>query len=491
MTKMHEGRTDFDALADLFLGDGVLSATGTTGPKSATTSSTSNGLLHAELAAPSSSTQTSAPTLRLTLASDRFEQAERQNDRPSNAASESSNAACAAAPVAASSVPIEALLVGHLPVMGGVWVTQYAKHVADREHCVVALLRLQAGQVSIDVFTPRSASVPTSSRIGEMHTSGLMEAIRSARSRCGLWLVRVDEASEADLVSAPHVSRMTLLTGADDPAVVASYRTIKSLQQAEEGCEQPLRLSIAIMGADDAKAEAAETKLQRAASNFLGRSLASAARIAKIGACTTTTLFRGEANEDTNIVSLIALLRGAPIPSESAATATEPDALPPTSHIEPKPDPKPQPSQHADGVTSGASTPHASRTPTIAQQSISSDNHAASLAAHIAGLRPLSFRCPYAPNVELALGSSGVLHLVSPMQQGGPGALLTVAAWAQSHASLLEAARPEELNMAHPEGPVLHVVTSDAKVARPMLDTGVRVHLMLKVGESVTVHDLN
>ncbi len=487
MTKMHEGRTDFDALADLFLGDGVLSATGTTGPKSATTSNTSNGLLHAEMAA--SSTQTSAPTLRLTPASDRFEQAERQNDRPSNAASESSSAAPAAAPVAASSAPIEALLVGHLPVMGGVWVTQYAKHVADREHCVVALLRLQAGQVSIDVFTPRSASAPTSSRIGEMHTSGLMEAIRSARARCGLWLVRVDDASEADLVSAPHVSRMTLLTGADDPAVVASYRTIKSLQQAEEGCEQPLRLSLAIMGADDAKAEAAETKLQRAASNFLGRSLASAARIAKIGACTTTTLFRGEADEDTNIVSLIALLRGAPIPGESAATATEPEALSPTSHIEPKP--QPLPPQNADRVTGATSSPHASRTPTIARQSISSDNHAASLAAHIAGLRPLSFRCPYAPDVELALGSSGVLHLVSPMQQGGPGALLTVAAWAQSHASLLEAARPEELNMAHPEGPVLHVVTSDAKVARPMLDTGVRVHLMLKVGESVTVHDLN
>lgn len=486
MTTMHEGRTDFDALADLFLGDGVLSATGTTGPRIAGESATAPRHA-ASVSTHASSTQSHAdaarsaeaittPTLRLATATDQSERTT-ESDRSAETTTDPSTSA-------SSSVPIEALLVGHLPVMGGVWVTQYAKHVADREHRVVALLRMQAGQVSVDVFTPRSASAPTSSRIGEMHTSGLLEAIRSAQSRCGLWLVRVDEASEADLVSAPHVTRMTLLTGADDPAVVASYRTIKSLQQTEEGSEEPLRLSIAIMGADDTKAAAAEAKLQRAAANFLGRSLASAARIAKIGACTTTTLYRGEAEDGTNIATLVALLRGAPAQSDTSAPIARSNAEAPTDapQIEPKPE--------ASLGTKHAAHATRSPAPQAAHQPAPSALDAGSLAGLISGLRPISIRCPYAPGVELALGSSGVLHLVSPMQQGA-GALLTAAAWAQSHASLLEAARPEELNMAHPEGPVLHVVTSDAKLARPMLDTGVRVHLVLKVGDAVAVHDLN
>jgi hypothetical protein len=386
-------------------------------------------------------------------------------------------------------VPIEGVLVGHLPVMGGVWVTQYAKHVADRDHRVVALLRVQAGQVSIDVFTPRSASSPASSRIGEMRSAGLAEAIRDARARAEAWLVRVDEASESELIAAPAVTHLTLLTGADDPAVVASYRTIKSLQQPTESREEPLPIGIAIMGSDDERAAAAEGKLQRAASNFLGRELASAARIAKVGACTTTNLFRGEVPGGSGTPQSIAdLLASLQAPQTRAG---------PTSHQH-------SASSHAQADAYGTQPAHASHEAAggasrgahaAIEQKPAAEGPAAgeagSFAGLLGGLEPLSFRCPYAPSVELAVGAAGVLHLVSPMQEGGAGPLLTAAAWAQSHAQLLEAARPASLNMTHPDGPVLHVITSDAKAARPMLDTGVRVHLVLKVGETVTLHDLN
>lgn len=448
----HEGRSDFDALADLFLGDGAMSATGTTDHRAPSA---------APAATPSSSP---APSLRLARVAEASE--------PLGTTPQPPRAEPVTPAAAPGLVPIEAVLVGHLPVMGGVWVTQYAKHVADRDHRVVALLRVQAGQASIDVFTPRSASTPTSSRIGEMRSTGLDEALRDARARAEAWLVRVDEASEADLIGAPAVTGLTLLTGADDPAVVASYRTIKSLQQAESSREEPLPVGIAIMGSDDDRAAAAEAKLQRAAANFLGRSLSSAARIAKVGACTTTNLYRGDLPGESSsphfIADLIASL-GASQPRVTQAHARHAPASPAASPTPPAIEHKP----------AGAPAPLPARADVD------------SLAGMIQGLEPLGFRCPYAPNVELAVGAAGVLHLVSPLHEGGAGPLLTAAAWAQSHAPLLEAARPASLNMTHPDGPVLHVITSDAKSARPMLDTGVRVHLMLKVGDAMTVHDLN
>lgn len=468
---MHECSSEFDALADLFLGDGVLAATGTA----------------PERARPSPITETPhAPTLRLA-----------GDDRPASNAGHAPHIPHAAVPVPpAAATLIEGVLVGHLPVLGGVWVTQYAKHVAERDHAPVALLRIQAGHVSIDVVTPRNAPPHSSSRIGEMHAAGLEDAIRSARSRCTRWLVRVDEASEADLVALNAVTSVALLTGADDPAVVASYRTIKSLQQAGESHddrETPQGLSIAIMGADDERASAAEAKLRRAASSFLGRSLEHAARVAKIGACTTTNLFRGESPR--SIAELIALVDG---PGAAAPNAPAAQASPDTASSPASPESAATPGRpiasKAHGVP-GEVEIKASPKPATSNTTRGTAAPGPAMAGAIPGLAPLPFRCPYAPAVELALGPGGGLHLVATLtgegEAIGPASLLTAASWAQSHASLLEAARPDEVNMNHPDGPVLHVITTDARLARPMLDTGVRVHLVVRLGDTVAVHDLN
>jgi hypothetical protein len=47
--------------------------------------------------------------------------------------------------------PIEIALVGNLPVMGGLWLTQYADQVARREG-PTALIRLERGQVTFELL---------------------------------------------------------------------------------------------------------------------------------------------------------------------------------------------------------------------------------------------------------------------------------------------------------------------------------------------------
>ena len=57
--------------------------------------------------------------------------------------------------------------------------------------------------------------------------------------------------------------------------------------------------------------------------------------------------------------------------------------------------------------------------------------------------------------------------------------LLTAAAWAHDHAQLLVAACPQLTDAE--QDPVLHVITENAREARGLLDTGMRVHLVSKV----------
>ena len=106
----------------------------------------------------------------------------------------------------------------------------------------------------------------------------------------------------------------------------------------------------------------------------------------------------------------------------------------------------------------------------------------------IPGLTPLESRCPKAGRVELATDEQGRLHLVArsgadPTQP--VDALIAASAWAREHLALLLRAEP---TLAPPSpdpeadsSPVLHLVTTEPKLIRPLLDADVRVHLLTEV----------
>jgi hypothetical protein len=348
-------------------------------------------------------------------------------------------------------VRVEGLVVGHLPVLASAWISQYARHRRRELGCPVALVRVRGGHVQIDLHADEAPE--------ECDTIG--QAIRVANGAGAAWIVRVDEPDEPRLAEA-GLDDLTLLTGANQAAIVGSYRVIKRL--AGDGDEEtgPSRVRLAAMGSKEEDAERIGDKISRAASTFLGREVEVAAVIDRIEPGRATTIYAGEL--EWTVEHLIDRLRAesTPLPAEEPAGAVEPPA-PGVERREPKPvapvHPAPRP---APPRRPGPSSAPPARRP---------------LSAHVDGLVGVPAACPYADGVELARDMTGRLHLLARSGPGSVERLLTARRWASAHASLLGAAHgPLEAADA-----ALHLVTSDAASVRGLLDTEIRVHLLAPV----------
>lgn len=376
---------------------------------------------------------------------------------------------------------IEGLILGHLPVLGAAWVAQYAKHLAESTHEPIALVRLQGGQISIDMVTGRGTGDRVSGIDSERET--LDDALAAARMLASRWLVRVDDTSEPDLLALDGLAAVTLLTGADDAAVVSSYRTMKGLcSLTKESESHAPAFNLAIMGAADDKAAAAEAKIRRAAMTFLGRDVDATARVAKIGAGSATPLFRGEWTgglADALIAIRSARTAEPPAPAAHPTFNTQPSPLPVAPHAAPQQATGPaliEPKAAAPGPT------------TSVQPAVHSHDASAVLPD---GLSALDCTCPPVPTVRLANAADGSLHLVAPIGTDGVRDLLAAASWAAEHAKLLSLAFPGLVMSDVQSGPTLHLLTTDARAARPLLDTAVRVHLVVACGGSTVLRPLN
>lgn len=377
---------------------------------------------------------------------------------------------------------IEGLILGHLPVLGAAWVAQYAKHLAESTHEPIALVRLQGGQISIDIVTGRGSGDRVSGIESERET--LDEALAAARMLASRWLVRVDDTSEPDLLALDGLAAVTLLTGADDAAIVSSYRTMKGLcSLTKEGESHAPAFNLAIMGAADDKAAVAEAKIRRAAMTFLGRDVDATARVAKIGAGSATPLFRGEWTG--GLAGALSAIRSAR-PAEPSAPAAHPTfttqsaPFPVVPHAAPQHVTRPA---LIEPKTSAAPGPITGAQPTVHESDAST--------VLPDGLLALDCSCPPVPAVRLAQATDGSLHLVAPIGADGVRDLLAAASWAAEHAKLLSLAFPSLAMSAVQSGPTLHMLTTDARTARPLLDTAVRVHLVVACGGSTVLRPLN
>lgn len=334
---------------------------------------------------------------------------------------------------------IEALILGHLPVLASPWVLQYARHRAAEIGEPVALLRLNSGTASVEIVGTDDVQGAPSPK--------LSEAIDRAKMTARRWLIRVDETNElalAEALTSAPPATLTLLTGADDTAVAACYRTLKSLAEAIVGAAEDMPTTrVVVMGANADAAASAGRKIRQAATTFLGLPPELAQPVPRMVPARALNLYRGQTDQSAE--SLLALVRTpteAPRRSLAAATSTPPPA------------------------------PPSSRTPPPTQ--------ADALASLLPGLRSLSARSPVAQSVELASDAEGRLHLLARADapDACPAAaadLTAAAAWAQTHARLLGAAEP---SIRTAEAPPLHLLTPTPRAARALVGTTIRVHAL-------------
>ncbi len=324
---------------------------------------------------------------------------------------------------------IEVLLLGHLPVRSTPWASQYAAAAARERGRPVGFARLACGELTIELVGGAPPATPPATVEG---------ALRWCAEQHAGWVVAADELAEGDLLDAPGVDRLTLLSGADEAALVGACRLLKAATETLARTSGP-PVRLCVVGETPAEAEAAAAKLARTSRLFLPREIEIAPPIERIEPTRSRALFRGAF--DGGAASLVSQLRRA-----GAARATG-------ERID-----EPKPAAPSAGPPGRA------------------------LTGYVEGLLPLPVRCPRRAEVELARDADGRIHLlVDARAEDAVRQLEEVAAWAREHAAILGHIDPAVRIAAV----VRHVFTDDPPRARGLLDADVRVHLLAPVDRAV------
>ncbi|MHC4975958.1 MAG: hypothetical protein ACYTF7_05055 [Planctomycetota bacterium] len=359
--------------------------------------------------------------------------------------------------------PIEALILGHLPILAGPWVPQYARHLADTTGQTIGLIRLHAGQCSLDIYSSSTlnASLPANSH--------LSSAITGASSLVDRWLIRVDATDEPTLAECLSIDSITLLSSTDDAAVVSAYQTIKRLDTSHDPDDTP-GVSIVFIGANERETQEASTKITRAVGAFLESPVSTSQGPEKLGPTNASNHYRGDAPESMD--DLLAMLSTPASPEAIIAPPPPPPPLdaPPPVHVEPRTGVLPREAAPGQAPRSTRTAPRAS-SPTR-------------LATHVPGLRDLGVSCPYAPDVSIAFDEDASLHLLCAHDGTTFQSLQVTRYWALDHAHLLATLADALGIRVTPEldTPItMHVFAHSVDSVRRLLDTPIRFHLLTDV----------
>jgi hypothetical protein len=163
-------------------------------------------------------------------------------------------------------------ICGHLPVMAGLWVTQYADRIAEKSGST-GLVRLEGGRCSIEIFR-------SDTNIARPQGADLAKSAGIIADRLHRWVVCVDDRDAAEAVRA-GADEVVILTAAEQPAVIEAYRLAKSAA-ARVPAESSLDLGLVVVGADPERAESAGDVLAEAAIRHLDRPLPVVATVRRL-----------------------------------------------------------------------------------------------------------------------------------------------------------------------------------------------------------------
>lgn len=468
LPRQHDSAREADALTDLFLGD--------TGPLAVIVPRTEVvPLADVRNAGPASARPHPAPRLHMRGGT----RPEREPERPSGSERRPE---------------IELVILGHLPLMASAWASQYVRAVSHHVQGPVGFVRAAGTNVSVELVGEheRSSGIAPSAE-------DLDSALASISGVVERWIVRVDETLEPDAAAAAPVRRITLLTGADEAAVVGLYRAIKGLHecgaleqarglresaaQASQSGDQAsdiddgrdgVELGVCVLGADAERGERALERIRKAVRTFLSAELSSTRVVPKITPGASRAIFRG--GFDGDAAGLIERVRGAePIATKSSTTGAGGVARVPEFTRRASPSSADDERNHPD----------------VAPAASSSRPGAVRIASLIRGLTPVELTCPVASAVEWAIDEQSGLAAVARVHDNaaaGVEELLAAAGWASLHRELIARVLPNARSI---ERPTLHLVCDRPRAVRHLLDAPVRVHAFAPAADRGVVLELN
>jgi|GEM_PF-1107269 len=413
-------------------------------------------------------------------------------------------------PVLMPNPTLEVVVLGHLPVRATLWARQYACSQAKDNDEVVALIRAASGSTAVDLIT-------AGEEISARTFAHIDDALASVSVVADRVILRVDSTSEPELLERPEVEGVTILTGADEAAVVASYRLIKTLdatlgEQLDDEFAPSLRL--AVMGAGTEQAQDACEKLRNAVDTFIQRPIEIVAGSARIDATGTKNIYRDSVAYPVSqiIDTLVAaamkgdepltlhLVDDSDYESDEMDMDFEHDVSQENhdqSNVEfqaaglPMPEPKMQRIDQRDSqleeLEGAIDTEGESVGPELKSKSSDAPTRRDGLCALIEGLSPIEARCPKAPGVELAIDASGRLHLVvcDADTDDVMNRLLATQTWARNNLGLLLRAEPglrvPSTSRDVDTDATMHLISEDPRNIREIYDTTVRIYALARV----------
>ena len=382
---------------------------------------------------------------------------------------------------------VEVVVLGHLPIRATLWARQYACAQARERGEVVALVRAASGSTAIDLITG-SEPMAIEGR------ATLEQAIDDVSELADRVVIRVDEHSEPELIERGEVETITVLTGADEAAVVASYRLIKTLNATladRYEDEHMPTLRLAVMGAGREKALDACAKLRTAVETFIAHPVEIVVGSGRIDATGTANIYRaGRACVGGEVIDLLVDAANRERGVEAEPFEVDLGSQDFVRHEESVPETveaveetaRSQTRDQLEKVVS-ADAP----VPASEQRETACPGLRDGLSALITGLRRIEARCPKAPGVELAIDDRGRLHLiVCDLDTSDPLKRLYAAQnWSRDHLSLLLAAEPA-LNQPSTDRSIdtdamMHLISAEPAALSNMYDTPVRMYALARV----------
>jgi len=361
---------------------------------------------------------------------------------------------------------IELLLPAHLPVQGGLWLVPYA----GREAADGLSILLKMHEDTIDLAAIGQGDVDLS---GCASLDSVMECVGT---KVAHWIVQ--PPSDADPTSLLHCDAdcVTLLSGADQAAVVGAYRLLKGLISASGTTVDLPSIRLVIVGAEERAAGDAASRIIQTAHHQLDVQIEVGLPLPAMGS-TSRVISQVSIPRTRNIVDLMSCLR---------SSFAQPDEIQTTHRFEHAVSEQLTPEYSAPNHTEESPTlqepvkivepraTHVEEQPVLETASVPSSSYA----TYVEGLLSIAPRCPEHEHVELAVDSDGRVHVLADAEDFRDCAI--VAGWFDRHHKLIVmACGGMAIDTEKP--PIQHLFTDDAVSVADLHGSGVQLHLIAKV----------
>lgn len=429
----------------------------------------------------------------------------------------------------ASLLRVTAAVTGHLPVMAGLWATQFADRVGAVDG-PTGLIRCECELIHAEIL--RSGGRHIGLHQGESFEAWLARAARLVRR----WIICLPDSGDPADALDPAFAERVLLTSADEAAVAAARRVVAMISDALTERGATASLGVVVVGAPPDRVSWMVDELASAHHGSLDLPLATAIR--RMDRVDSSERYGFEVAAPPAPSALLRILelaaesavdrlgdgvmqesRRPPSMKPRHATAMPDDA---TASREPSgslsaaldheaeiavPSMTPsapaieaeRPASVAVPAAPAVALPEAPM-PSISAAVAATESTGATtertiatpsvdLAARLIGLSSLAMRCPVAPGVELACDAGGRLHLVAPLSAAA--SLRSARAWAVTNEVLLRRAFPAmSAAPSFADQIVERIVTDDAVAVESLHGSGVALDLLIesRLGSSTAFH---